>query len=311
MKKSRIIIPALAMIAFSVAASITGTVAWFTANRTANVDAGTYAVVKTTANLDCKVSDGVGTSTTDNAAGVTDVVAVEGKLTHGSFDHSAKYIMEPDNTGTKLAAKHSLSASTLADDLLVGETSDGDDIYTAVTFDLEFSMSFGSVSGDIGLYIDLANSVFTPDDSAVASSKNDTAKGFRMAFVYTGSVAANGTTRVWADLEDASNCHYVPNSTAANAALPNPGTSYSGDLIDNSTDANATLGTGYSSSATSMINYLGKFVFQANTTVKLNYTVVCWYEGTDPNIVNSTSAKETVFNDVEVSLAFAALNFTD
>ena len=60
MKKSRIIIPALAMIAFSVAASIAGTVAWFTASRTAQINAGTYAVVKTSAELKCVLSNGVG-----------------------------------------------------------------------------------------------------------------------------------------------------------------------------------------------------------------------------------------------------------
>ena len=51
MKKSKVIIPALALMAFSVAASITGTVAWFTANRVATVTAGSFAVVNTTTDL--------------------------------------------------------------------------------------------------------------------------------------------------------------------------------------------------------------------------------------------------------------------
>ena len=46
MKKSKIIVPALAIITLSTAASITGTVAWFTANRTASVTVGDMAVVK-------------------------------------------------------------------------------------------------------------------------------------------------------------------------------------------------------------------------------------------------------------------------
>ena len=44
MKKSKIIVPALALIAFSTAASITGTVAWFTASRSATMSLGTYTV---------------------------------------------------------------------------------------------------------------------------------------------------------------------------------------------------------------------------------------------------------------------------
>ena len=39
MKKSKIIIPAAAILALSVGASITGTVAWFTAARTQTVSA--------------------------------------------------------------------------------------------------------------------------------------------------------------------------------------------------------------------------------------------------------------------------------
>lgn len=42
MKKSKIVAPALAMIAFATAASITGTVAWFTANNSVNVSGMTF-----------------------------------------------------------------------------------------------------------------------------------------------------------------------------------------------------------------------------------------------------------------------------
>ena len=51
MKKTRIIAPALAIIAFSTAASIAGSVAWFTASRQVTINAGSYAVVKTNSDL--------------------------------------------------------------------------------------------------------------------------------------------------------------------------------------------------------------------------------------------------------------------
>ena len=50
MKKSRIIVPALALIALSTVASITGTVAWFTASRSVQINAGNFAITKTSAN---------------------------------------------------------------------------------------------------------------------------------------------------------------------------------------------------------------------------------------------------------------------
>ena len=45
MKKSKIIIPAAAILALSVGASVTGTVAWFTASNRATVTANDLAVI--------------------------------------------------------------------------------------------------------------------------------------------------------------------------------------------------------------------------------------------------------------------------
>ena len=313
MKKSRIIIPALAMIAFSVAASITGTVAWFTANRTANINSGTYAVVKTTSNLDCTVRDGQGTTATDNAAGVTDNVAVDGKLTDGSFDHAGSnhYIFAPDGTGTKVGNRYALSSVTEAQ-LERGETTDGDKIYTAVTWEIEFSLEFGSaVSNNVGLYLDLANSSFTASGSAAATGQQDTSKGFRMAFVPKGTNATNGKTHVFADLQTSANCTYVGGEPTNGTALAGTETAYASPvLIDSSSNA-ALNEAGYTESASaSMTNYFGKFVFAADTTVTLTFDVVCWFEGTDENIVNGTDTNATIFRDVEVALAFSALTFT-
>ena len=61
MKKSKIIVPALAIIAFSTAASIAGSVAWFTASRTVSISGGEYSVVKLTSDLKCTLTAGVGT----------------------------------------------------------------------------------------------------------------------------------------------------------------------------------------------------------------------------------------------------------
>ena len=308
MKKSRIIIPALAMIAFSVAASVTGTVAWFTANRTAKIDAGTYAVVKTTANLNCKVTSGLGTAATDKTDGSNDVVAIKngGKLTDGSFDHAGtnKYIYAPDGAGTKVGGRFALASAT-EENLTRGTTSDSKTIYTAVTWGVEFSLDFGAVAGDIGLYLDLAHSNFTAAGAEPSSGQQDTSKGFRMAFIPSNG----GNTRVFADLQLAANCKYVNGEPAVGDALP-AGQAYASPiLIDSSSDA-ALDQNGYTEAASgNMTNYFGKFAFAANTTVKLNYTVVCWFEGTDENIVNGSEDDLTIFRDVTAHLEFEAINF--
>ena len=311
MKKSRIIIPALAMIAFSVAASITGTVAWFTANRTAKIDAGTYAVVKTTANLNCKVISGIGTTATDNTDGSNDIIVVNGKLTDGSFDHagSNKYIYAPDGSGTKVGHRYAMASAT-ATNLSRGETTDSTPltIYTAVTWDVEFSIEFGAVAGDIGLYLDLANSSFTPSSETVGADEQDTSKGFRMAFVPYGT-APNGNTRVFADLQTSAKCTYVAGEPAENTALP-AGTAYAAPVLIDSGASGALNQAGYTEAASAnMVNYFGKFTFAANTTVKLTYKVVCWFEGTDENIINGTDDDKTIFRDVTAHLEFGALNF--
>ena len=67
MKKSRIIVPALAMLTLSVAASVTGTVAWFTASRTASMSASSVAAVNTAGNLSYTLIAGVGTQVSSNS----------------------------------------------------------------------------------------------------------------------------------------------------------------------------------------------------------------------------------------------------
>ena len=315
MKKTRIIIPALAMIAFSVAASITGTVAWFTANRTAQIDAGTYAVVKTTSDLDCTVADGLGTTATDNAA--NDVIAVNGKLSDASFDHANKLIYEPESglsVGKKIPLA-SATADTNSSTGLVRGTIPGSTavtVYTAVTWNVTFSLDFGAVqSNDIGLFLDLSQSSFTPSNETVASGNWDTAKGFRMAFVPQGTNAANGNTRVFADLQAAAKCTYVGTQPNVGATLTGTDTSYTGKtLIDNSSDA--ALASSYTETAAgNMSNYLGKFPYASNSAVELSFEVVCWFEGTDENIVNSTTGHTTIFRDVTVELAFEAITFAN
>ena len=153
MKKSRIIVPAMAMIAFTSLASIAGSVAWFTASRQVTIAAGSYAVVKTTSNLECALSNGVGT-TTDSP---TKTVTFGGKLTDGSFNHSTAKIYTPNDEGTGLAAapknEIGLNDAELATKLVRATTSDSKTVYTAVTWKVAFTVNFGATAGDYGLFL--------------------------------------------------------------------------------------------------------------------------------------------------------------
>ncbi|MBR4378105.1 MAG: hypothetical protein IKP50_04435 [Bacilli bacterium] len=303
MKKSRIIIPALAMIAFSVAASVTGAVAWFTAQRTVNFNAGSYTVVKTTSALEVEVTGGIGTTATGN------VVSFEGRLTDGSFDHKNQKIYTPNESGSAIAAgeKGEIALASATEALLKrGTTGSGSaikNVYTAVTFNIKFTITLGS-NNDIALLMDntASHTNFATSDNSAAK----TAKGFRMAFV---AQEADGKTKVLADLQEAEHCHYINDRTAVLAATePFGGVNYATadkDLID-SAYADALPTTPQAISAYEARNdYLGFFDHNdaVDSKVSLNYKVVCWFEGTDPEIINRAAAD---FQTVVANLYFEA-----
>ena len=303
MKKSRIIIPALAMIAFSVAASISGAVAWFTASRTAAIDAGEYAVVKTSSNLSVALDDtnAVGAAI-DTDEGTTHIMDITGVLSDASFNHveSDGTIYAPNETGRKVGKKTAL-ADADATELLRGVTENSENIYSAILWDISFTVKFGSASGNIGLFLDLSQSSFTASNETVETGDYDTAKGFRMAFVPQNG----GELRVFADLQAAAKCSYV-GATALNADLP-AGTSYSSPTLIDSSDDSALEGSYAASAVSTMPNYFGTFTFDAGQEVSLDYTVVCWFEGTDENIVDATTEHDVIFRSVTAALAFEAI----
>ena len=86
MKKSKVLIPALGVLILSTAASVTGTVAWFTASRTYNTTIGDFAVVKTNADLKCTLAAGLGTFKSGDVITLVNE-NVYSELTDASFDH--------------------------------------------------------------------------------------------------------------------------------------------------------------------------------------------------------------------------------
>ena len=326
MKKSRIIIPALAMIAFSMVASISGAVAWFTAQRTATINAGTYAVVKTTSDLEVALNSGVGTSASGNT------VTVGGRLTDGSFDHVNKNIYTPNESGTAIAqgdkGQISLTDANLATLLVRGETTEGEGtsattytVYTAVTFDLTFTVTFGAANNDVALLMDCSagKTNFAFNNGTVEK----TAKGFRMAFVSNAVGGVNnGATRVLADLQVAANCYYIndpdadltldydltdPEDPTSLDETTHAGVSYvSPALIDHDYDEDLPTTAQSASDLAAREDYLGYFDHtrkDSNSKVSLNYTVVCWYEGSDPEIKNRAASD---FQAVTATLCFEA-----
>ena len=293
MKKSRIIIPALALIALSTVASVTGTVAWFTASRSVTVTASEFAVTKTSSNLTVTLGNGEYTTANTN----TKSVSVNSKtiLTHGSFDHVNKNFYVPNSTASSVT-EVSINDEALTTKLVQSTDSDSNKIVTAVTWSMSLSVTFSQSGRDMALFFDKAGS------SAYKSGTNNvlptkTGLGFRVAFVAgtptisAGTTTSSEVTKVWAPNRNATGCKYV-NGTGEGAM---DGTTYTSGLI--ASDTTVTIPEDEKANAAAVASnpgYLGTFVFDANKTVNLNYTVVAWFEGTDEEIKASADTMETL-----------------
>lgn len=155
MKKTKVVIPALGIIAFATAASITGTVAWFTASKSVTITAGDFAVVSTKNNLVAELSAGVGTTATSNV-----ITTVAGKkLTDASFNHKDLEFVDPDDNGENVDHVFALDDENLATKLLREGNAIADQagVYSAFTWNITFKLNMASSAQKVGLYLDLSS----------------------------------------------------------------------------------------------------------------------------------------------------------
>ena len=245
-------------------------------------------------------------------------------LSDASFDHTTPTVIAPNRTGAKVGSKTALASATESN--LTRKDKDGIKVLSAMTWNMAFSMEFGQGEKNYGLYFDASTSYIErlagadPTNDANWSTtfdNNSTGKGFRMAFVGgTASSTASGgaatgsstTTRVWADQQtgtEPENAKYVSQSLAVGAALA--GTSYvSPALMDSSCVLGAAATSTTTTAAGSLKNFLGKFAAIDNETVTLNYTVVVWFEGTDPTVVD-----DKTLDTIRASISFVAEELAD
>ena len=310
MKKSKIIVPALGLLVLSTAASVSGTVAWFTANRSWNTTISSFAVVSTTGSLKGSFVGGVGTAANSEATALS--IETGAKLTHGSFDHSDKYASWPTEdtasqfdeylvTGTKATDAHETNKS-----LYRTTDTSGNKIYTAFTWELTLTYTTTNTTDSYALFLDNAKSIV--ERKTTGTAEKQTYKGFRLAFIGldTGT-SASSEKLVWADNQVAEKCEYVSSVNATTHAATS--SSYAaGDLLASDTSSNiaALAGTGEvvdgvaAATAQSYVNYLGTFAPASGVAARtMKFLCVAWYEGTDENVVT-----EADLDTVDVKMFF-------
>ncbi len=304
MKKSKIIIPALGMLLLSTAASVTGTVAWFTSMQTGSAEITSFAVTKTGGTLQTELVVGNGTELNGSATegsivlkgtSTTDVATDDAILTHGSYDHTSDSIWKPNDALDTFTQAARPTSGTGYQWTVDGTSTAAGNIYYAVSWTINFNYTFSADTRNVYLFFDGSvgsgsSSTFTytkADGTAVATGNDvlNTYKGFRLAMVGTKKVIwAPGTSTV-ADEQ------YQSGSTKSSVTAYGTHNTYvsTGSLIDAAGYANAKSGT--LNTPTERADYLGTFQYSnANSTTKVcTLTVVCvaWYEGNDSNVVDT------------------------
>lgn len=142
MKKSKILIPAFAVLTLSVGASVTGTVAWFTAAKTANVTISNVAAINVAGNLGVTLGSEV-----NGGATVSGQAATLTPLLDASFDGADRYVSttatDIDGKTINVTGLRKLATSEYKKTLTVkkGETTESVDAYFLNQFNMTFTTS--------------------------------------------------------------------------------------------------------------------------------------------------------------------------
>lgn len=315
MKKAKIIVPALAALAFSTVASVTGTVAWFTSQSAVTVSTTDFGVVGLEGALDVNMAAGFGTAegiTTGSGETkrVTSIKAkeIDGKtatLTHGSFNAATKHVYTKNQYGeaNDLLDKGQIDGQNTADPATTFAEADAMEDATnykfnVFTWTITFTLNVADGKSR-NLYFDASSSVsyatasdkagLTEDEGGTAgTAAANAARGFRVAFI-NGSTAKT----VWSPLQkydmvmtNASSC-YATAETGTNTAAYNSTYNTSGVNLIYAGDTEVSKIT-TQTGGTNRKDYLGTFS-STNSTVTL--TCVAWFEGLDSgNVFNETGA---------------------
>lgn len=296
MKKSKIILPAVALLTISTVAAASSTVAWFSANRIVKVNTSTVSVYNPESDLKVTLGGIEAAGTSVNAGGNT--VNMPKYMRDGSVDAATGTVYKQDVVTKTYEA---LADNTYFTDtaLITGETGP-QNIYRATSWEMTFSM-VGAAADDYAVLIDMTNTVtnFTRNDDEVSSK--DTKKiseSFRIAFVAGDQVTVLAP---WATEE---NLKYVTNN-AANGNYKDNKVTVTGKAITSAEIASTDKDT----KLTAANGYVGTIAKSADAAAASELKVTCyaWFEGEDPACVVPTEAINTKVSSI---LGFYAVRVT-
>lgn len=313
MKKSKIIVPALSLILLSTVASVSGTVAWFSANRAVTVTTTDFAVTKLDGDLTAVVSAGEGTiKVNDQKVGIktytVDEVTKSYSLTDASYnkDSDMLYTKTLGSDDTVNGYKTICSLADALDETKTTKTwvaSEVSHAYYAISWTITFTNDGGAANSSLFFNtLSTANggsSVTNAKQAGATEKSTKTYNAFRIAFIC-------GTRMItWAPN------HTVADTTSTAPALAKT-TNVTGTALANVANETNCVAPGSvstladvdtSSNHSARADYLGTFTKTGDASPTLAVKCVAWYEGTDESLVN-----EAELDQVSASLKFYARN---
>lgn len=283
-KKSKfVILPALATLVLTGVASVTGTVAWFTANRAVSATASSFQANNLNGNFTIKATGVTGLTSTSETDGTSSTVTVDNNalLADASYDITSDKLytklLNDDGTVTNYkeigayAALNS-SAPNLAGKTKVSETEKN--VFYALTWSYTFTYNGTDETKKTDLFIDTDKASF----GNTKPTSPDAALAFRIGFIGSTNSSAkivlgNNNTKTYVSSTSATGTYTTQYIQAGNY-----GTGVTADALDNGAN-------------TTRPDYIGTFT-PANKSITVN--CIAWFEGTDTVNVNNNAALSAV-----------------
>jgi hypothetical protein len=278
MKKSKILIPAIAVLALSAGAATTGTLAWFTASRTATITANNIMAVNTSGNLTAEVTPDGASTTAGTGTNSIDFK----KLRDASYNVESKLISQAE-----FDMNNNVTGYSAVTNNLYG-TIDENSIYYTAQFSVKFSIPTGNVEDTYALVFDARS------DSSNLSGTDAIRPGFRVAMYTLDDESAVKDYTVWAPeytgaLDGSNGPSYVASDgTYGGETEPALG-KYTNDHAIKSADTYYTDSSDFNI-VKSDVATLSSDLNPTEEGVTVYF--VAWFEGTDGVVINDNAMND-------------------
>lgn len=322
MKKSKIIIPAAAILALSVGASVTGTVAWFTASRTATISATNLAAINTAGDLSVSLEAVNGTTTSGNTVTLS-------YLRDVSYDDKTDnaFVAVLDTKGENVLATRQLSEKeeTSYSTVTVGGATWGGTTSVKVYYYNAWKATFTTTS-NANNYL-LFDSTRTVSKIFNEENENEVIGNDSIYKAVRVGMTCGGYSFVWAPYTSLADTqvHYISKAGELKESQPAKNKPDYTKYVT-SAETNAELYSRYENAITttpeavvregSLKTDADKHKGLLSTTLKSGVNAVVefklWFEGIDPDCINGSTDITTVGAKVvkAMSLGFYAVDST-